>query len=448
MKYFALLTKLGENLLAQATALGTKLELTHMAVGDGGGKLPTPDANQTKLIKEQRRAAINTLFIDEQNKNQIIAEQIIPENEGGWWVREIGLFDKAGNLIAVANSPETYKPKLVEGSGRTLAVRIVLIVSHTDAVTLQVDPSVVLVTREYVDSQITIIDKKLKTLSDQIKLDLLKKFDKENISSVLGNDNNKVPSLHLLATEIGKLQPKGNYAPAGDYATNALLTDGLALKLDKENVVQGTGTSTKQVMSQDAITKALQNANKNAESKVPKTTKVNGKELSQDITLDSVDIYKGFKSATGDLNKIVAAGLYTSFNHGDAKLANNFPIEDRGVLTVKYINLNIDTVVQEYHSYSNRLFIRTSGDYAKSWTPWKEIGTANNRIEGFRLGTKTRYTPKGNTISWNWEAPEGNVLTGLVIDDTGNNSADNVSGAWYRPLQYFINNQWVTASSL
>lgn len=161
MKYFALLTKLGENLLAQATALGTKLELTHMAVGDGGGSLPTPDTNQTKLIAEKRRAAINTLFIDDKNKNQIIAEQIIPEQDGGWWIREIGLFDKAGNLIAVANCPETYKPQLAEGSGRTQSIRMVLIVSHTESVTLKIDPSVVLATRKYVDDSLTALDQKI-----------------------------------------------------------------------------------------------------------------------------------------------------------------------------------------------------------------------------------------------------------------------------------------------
>ncbi|HEM6920981.1 TPA: phage tail protein [Providencia rettgeri] len=249
MKYFALLTKLGENLLAQATALGTKLELTHMAVGDGGGSLPTPDTNQTKLIAEKRRAAINTLFIDDKNKNQIIAEQIIPEQDGGWWIREIGLFDKAGNLIAVANCPETYKPQLAEGSGRTQSIRMVLIVSHTESVTLKIDPSVVLATREYVNTEITVLDKKIDALSAQTKLDLNKKFDKANISGQKGNDNDKVPSLNLFTTEIGKLaalgysyskiesdgryQPKGNYAPAGDYATNTALKSGLDGKLNK-----------------------------------------------------------------------------------------------------------------------------------------------------------------------------------------------------------------------
>ncbi|WP_244316430.1 phage tail protein [Providencia vermicola] len=182
MKYFALLTKLGENLLAQATALGTKIELTHMAVGDGGGSLPTPDTNQTKLIAEKRRAAINTLFIDEKNKNQIIAEQIIPEADGGWWIREIGLFDKAGNLIAIANCPETYKPQLAEGSGRTQSIRMVLIVSHTESVTLKIDPSVVLATREYVNAEITVLDKK-------IQFDLAQKV---NIKPLVLNGNKPI----------------------------------------------------------------------------------------------------------------------------------------------------------------------------------------------------------------------------------------------------------------
>ncbi|MGV7962304.1 phage tail protein [Photorhabdus tasmaniensis] len=154
MKYFAILTKLGAAKLANAAALGTKVDITHMAVGDGGGKLPDPDINQTKLINEKRRAAINTLSVDPVNTNQIIAEQIIPEGEGGWWMREIGLFDSEGNMIAVANCPETYKPQLQEGSGRTQTVRMILIVSSTESVTLKIDPSIVLATRDYVDSSI------------------------------------------------------------------------------------------------------------------------------------------------------------------------------------------------------------------------------------------------------------------------------------------------------
>lgn len=150
-KYYAIVTSLGAAKIANAAALGTKLNITQMAVGDGGGTLPTPNASQTKLVNEKRRAAINTLGIDPANVSQVIAEQVIPETEGGFWIREMGLFDADGSLIAVCNTPETYKPALQEGSGRTQTVRMILIVNSSDAVTLKIDPSVVLATRKYVD---------------------------------------------------------------------------------------------------------------------------------------------------------------------------------------------------------------------------------------------------------------------------------------------------------
>ncbi|HBH9916015.1 TPA: tail fiber protein, partial [Escherichia coli] len=154
-KFYTLLTDIGAAKLASAAALGVPLKITHMAVGDGGGALPTPDAKQTALVNEKRRAALNMLYIDPQNSSQIIAEQVIPENEGGWWIREVGLFDESGALIAVGNCPESYKPKLAEGSGRTQTVRMVLITSSTDNIILKIDPAVVLATRKYVDDKIS-----------------------------------------------------------------------------------------------------------------------------------------------------------------------------------------------------------------------------------------------------------------------------------------------------
>lgn len=153
-KYFAILTNQGAARLANAAALGTKLNLTQMAVGDANGTLPTPDPAQTKLINQKRIAPLNLLNVDPANTSQIIAEQIIPENEGGFWIREIGLYDDAGVLIAVANCPETYKPQLQEGSGRTQTIRMILVVSSTSAITLKIDPSVVLATRQHVDEKI------------------------------------------------------------------------------------------------------------------------------------------------------------------------------------------------------------------------------------------------------------------------------------------------------
>ncbi|EHN6838001.1 phage tail protein [Salmonella enterica] len=153
-KFYTLLTDIGAAKLASAAALGVPLKITQMAVGDGGGVLPTPSAQQTALIAEKRRAALNMLYIDPQNSSQIIAEQVIPETEGGWWIREVGLFDETGALIAVGNCPESYKPQLTEGSGRTQTVRMVLITSSTDNITLKIDPAVVLATRKYVDDKV------------------------------------------------------------------------------------------------------------------------------------------------------------------------------------------------------------------------------------------------------------------------------------------------------
>ncbi|MEN3258523.1 phage tail protein [Sodalis endosymbiont of Spalangia cameroni] len=151
IKFFGILTHQGAARLVNAAALGTKLDLSTMAVGDGGGSLPFPEPTQTALKGERRRAALNQLSIDPLNGNQIIAEQVIPENEGGWWIREIGLFDKDGTLIAVANCPESYKPQMQEGSGRTQTIRMILIVNSTEALALKIDPSIVLATRKYVD---------------------------------------------------------------------------------------------------------------------------------------------------------------------------------------------------------------------------------------------------------------------------------------------------------
>lgn len=233
-KYFAILTNYGAAQLANAVALGTQMNISAMAVGDGGGTLPVPDPAQTKLVRENRRAAVNQVSIDEKNPNFIIAEQVIPENEGGWWIREIGLFDDTGGLIAVGNSPETYKPNLQEGSGRTQVIQLVLMVSSTQAITLKVDPSVVLATREYVTKSIDAAIQASEARAAQtyqpigdyvtnpyLKLELLKKIDKADITQQLGNDTGKVVSQHLLTTEVGKLQPKGDYATKLDM-TSAL----------------------------------------------------------------------------------------------------------------------------------------------------------------------------------------------------------------------------------
>lgn len=258
-KFFALLTVIGANKLAKATALGTTLKITQMAVGDGGGTLPMPSAEQTKLVNEKRRAGINTLFIDSKNANQIVAEQVIPENEGGYWIREIGLFDDEGSLIAVGNCPETYKPQLQEGSGRTQTIRMILTVSHTESVELKVDPSVILATRESVDNAIEIASKSiLDTVEKEYatKDEVKKKFDNRNIVHEKGASKEKVISQKGV-TEL--FQPKGNYQPAGNYVTTATFNLEINKKIDKASLSQQLGNDVNKVPSLDLVTKELGN---------------------------------------------------------------------------------------------------------------------------------------------------------------------------------------------
>lgn len=217
-KYLTLLTHIGAAKIANATALGTKINLTQMAVGDANGNYSVPNPAQTKLINEKRRAGLNSLTIDEKNPNHIIAEQIIPDNEGGYWVREIGLYDDDGDLIAVGNCPESYKPQLQEGSGRTQTIRMIIVVSHTEAVTLKTDPSVVLASREYVDSSIAGIDKRLSDISaSQIKTE--SGFTLQQEINILNGASALYPEMYITALEIDHTE-----------AFKRMFTDALRLK--------------------------------------------------------------------------------------------------------------------------------------------------------------------------------------------------------------------------
>lgn len=154
-KFFTILTATGRNKLAAATATATPLALTQMAVGDGdNGAYYSPTEAQTVLKHEVWRGAINHLAVDANNPNWIVAELVIPDNVGGFYIREVGLFDSAGAMIAVGKFPESYKPTLAAGSNKQLYVRMILEVSNTTAVTLLVDPSVVLATRQYCDDKV------------------------------------------------------------------------------------------------------------------------------------------------------------------------------------------------------------------------------------------------------------------------------------------------------
>ncbi|SFU18381.1 Phage tail fibre repeat-containing protein [Kosakonia arachidis] len=154
-KYKTVVTTAGVAKFAAAlTPGGKKVNITAMAVGDGGGTLPQPDAGQTKLINEVWRQTLNKISQDNRHKNYVVAELVIPPETGGFWLREMGLYDDTGTLVAVGNMAESYKPELEEGSGRAQTLRMVIMLSDVASVELAIDGSVVMATQDYVDDKL------------------------------------------------------------------------------------------------------------------------------------------------------------------------------------------------------------------------------------------------------------------------------------------------------
>jgi len=146
-QYYSVLTNYGTQVIAGAIASKQPLQITQMAVGDGNGRATTPNSRNTGLVREVHRADISAISVDPRNDKQIIFELTIPENVGGFWIREMGIFDNQNRLVAYANCPDSFKPQLESGSGKVQVVRMILLVSSSDAITLKVDDSVIFVTR-------------------------------------------------------------------------------------------------------------------------------------------------------------------------------------------------------------------------------------------------------------------------------------------------------------
>ncbi|WP_258086335.1 phage tail protein [Xenorhabdus bovienii] len=279
-KYFALLTHVGTSKLENATTSGTKLEITHMAVGDGGGSLPIPNVNQSKLINEKHRAEIDVLTIDPKKPNHIIAEQVLPEGQGGWWIREIGLFDKDGTLVAVGNCADLYKPQLQEQT-----VSMALPVSNSDWPGWVNELFSGLATRNYVREKIkdhaesrnhpdaTLKEKGLVTLSNAV--------DSDNETHAA--TSKAVRTTYALATKAYDLANVTK--PTDKWVPLTRKVNGKELSSDININAVDVGTYNKAEIDIQ-VNKAVETAG----SKVPLTRKVNGKELSSDININAVDV--------------------------------------------------------------------------------------------------------------------------------------------------------------
>ena len=147
-QYFAILTDYGTRAIAHALSQGQPLQLAKFAVGDGNGQAVTPTASATALVHQTHSAPVSAVSLDPRNNKQVIVELTIPENVGGFYIREMGVFDAQNKLIAYANCPESFKPTESSGSGKVQVLRMILKVESSSAVTLSIDNSVIFVTRQ------------------------------------------------------------------------------------------------------------------------------------------------------------------------------------------------------------------------------------------------------------------------------------------------------------
>ncbi|EOL0887504.1 tail fiber protein [Escherichia coli] len=315
-KFKTIITDTGAKKLAQAAAPdGNPVRLTHMAVGDGGGTLPTPDSKRTRLVHEVWRHTVNRVILDATHQNRIIAELVIPPETGGFWIREIGVFDEHGDLIAVGNTAESYKPTVAEGSGRAQTFRTILTVSSTATVALTVDNTMVMATVDYVNDKLKEHEQSrrhpdasltakgfVQLSSDTNSVSETQAATPKAVKAAYDLANGKYTAQDATTARKGLVQ----LSSATNSTSEALAATPKAVKTayDLANgkyTAQDATTAQKGIVQLSSATnstsetlaatpKAVKAANDNANGRVPSARKVNGKALSADITLTPKDI--------------------------------------------------------------------------------------------------------------------------------------------------------------
>jgi phage-related tail fiber protein len=457
VKYKTVITKAGAIKLAAATVPnGKKVNFTAMAIGDGGGTLPVPDASQTKLVNEVWRHTLNKISQDNKHQNYVIAELLIPPETGGFWMREMGLYDDTGTLIAVGNMAESYKPELAEGSGRAQTVRMVIMVSDIESVELTIDTSTVMATQDYVDDKLAEHEQSRRhpdaTLKEKGFTQLSSATD--STSETLAATPKAVKAAYDLANgkytaQDATTAQKGivQLSSATDSTSETLAATPKAVKTayDLANgkyTAQDATTAQKGIVQLSSATdsasetfaatpKAVKAANDNANGRVPSTRRVNGRELSQDISITAQDIFNGQAVEIGnavDLNSITTAGLYYQTSNAQAQTGRNYPESVAGSLEV-YKHAGITQVYRVYAD--SRSYIRIF--YNGTWTPWaKQYDTANkpapsdigavavnggNYNATFGLGrVETIPTESNMSALYNMQAANGGVVSGVEFN--------------------------------
>ncbi|EAV7066344.1 phage tail protein [Salmonella enterica] len=326
-KFKTVITTAGAAKLAAATVPGgKKINLNAMAVGDGGGKLPVPDAGQTQLVNEVWRHTLNKISQDNRYSNYIVAELVIPPEVGGFWMRELGLYDDEGTLIAVANMAESYKPELAEGSGRAQTCRMVIIVSDVESVALSIDSTMVMATQDYVDDRLAEHEKSRRhpdaTLKEKGFTQLSNATDSESetlaatpkaVKAAYDLADGKYTAQDATTTRKGLVQ----LSNATDSVSETLAATPKAVKVaydlanakytaqdattTRKGIIQLSNATDSTSETLAATPKAVKAAMDNANGRVPSTRRVNNIPLSSDITLWASDVGAISADAVGEI---------------------------------------------------------------------------------------------------------------------------------------------------
>ncbi|HHZ5657004.1 TPA: tail fiber protein [Escherichia coli] len=446
-KFKTVITDTGAKKLAQAAAPdGKPVRLTHMAVGDGGGTLPTPDSKQTRLVHEVWRHTVNRVFLDATHQNRIIAELVIPPETGGFWIREIGVFDEHGDLIAVGNTAESYKPTVAEGSGRAQTFRTILTVSSTATVALTVDNTMVMATVDYVN-------------------DKLKEHEQSR----------RHPDASLTAKGFVQL------SSATNSTSEALAATPKAVKAAYD-LANGKYTAQDATIARKGLVQLSSATNSDSETlaATPKAVKAaydlaNGKYTAQDATTARKGLVQ-LSSATNSTSEMLAAtpkavkaaydlanGKYTAQDATTAQKgivqlssATNSASETLAATSkaVKAANDNANGRVPSARKVNGKAL---SADI--TLTP-KDIGTLNSTTMSFSGGAgwfklATVTMPQASSVvsitliggaGYNVGSPQQAGISELVLR-AGNGNPKGITGAlWQRTSAGFTNFAWVNTS--
>ncbi|EEM1229618.1 phage tail protein [Salmonella enterica] len=483
-KFKTIITDYGkQRLIAAMSPGGTKLTLTQMAVGDGGGNPTNPDTTSTALVNEVWRAAVNSVSVDKTHSNIIIVELLIPAEVGGFWVREAGIYDEFNKLVAICSLPASEKPLLEQGSGRAQTVRMTLIVSDTSIVNITIDSTTIMATNEYVDnsleeheksrnhpdatltdkgftklySGVTSIDETMAATPKAVKIAM------DNASARLAKERNLADLTNIpLARQSLQL---GNSATlnVGTTANTVAAGDDSRITGAMQKSQNGADIPNKPLFLQNVgLTETVEQA-RNA---VPSTRKVNGKALTTDITLTSGDI--GALPVTGGkLNGPLGIGTDNALGGNSIVLGDNdteFKQDGDGILGIYANNALVGYI--DNSGLHMSVDVLTNGA-VRAGNAKKLSLTSNNNsalTATFNLwGDANRPTVIELDDDQGWHLysqrnPDGSIVFTVNGDITANilrageaiyqNNGDIFGSAWGGWLSNWINNNFVRAVRL